>query len=166
MSNVTKAIKIAIKKGFSINDKGNVFRHSKLIKPCFHKGYAHFSVVISPNKQISVSFHRFQGYRKFGLRIFRQKIQIRHLDSNKLNNAWDNIGIGTSLDNARDIPKDIRIQTAKTASRARWGKESDAASMLKDYENGMHWRGISKKYGTSRSNTHRLLSKQNNLKSL
>jgi len=165
MSNVNKAIKMAAEKGFSIDKEGNVFRHGSPIKPCFHKGYKHFSVVISPNKQISVPFHRFQGYHKFGLKIFKPEIAVRHLNGDRTDNSWNNMGIGTHLDNMRDIPKEARLQVATNASHTRWPNQPDAAAMLLDKENGMHWKDIAKKYGTSRSNTHRLLVKQRNLKS-
>lgn len=35
---------------------------------------------------------------------------MRHLDGNKLNNSFDNIAIGTSKDNWKDIPKKERYE--------------------------------------------------------
>lgn len=61
--------------------------------------------------------HRLQAYQKFGDKIFENKIVVRHLNGNYLDNSWDNILIGTFSDNKMDIPKENRIKSATTASR-------------------------------------------------
>ena len=48
--------------------------------------------------------HRLAAYQLYKERIFDPSLQVRHLDSNSLNNRLDNIGIGTAKENQADVP--------------------------------------------------------------
>lgn len=68
------------------------------------------------NRNGSVLVHRIQALQKFGDKIFKDGIVVRHLNGEKTDNSWDNIAIGTHKDNAMDIPKEQRLQRSLYAT--------------------------------------------------
>lgn len=121
MSRANEAILVAIKRGFKVDFKtGDVISPSgRILKaPPNSNGYRGFSFYF--NKKTScIKVHRIIGYFKFGEEIFKPGMMIRHLDNNKLNNTYDNLGIGTMLDNARDCPPELKSEIAKKGSAKR-----------------------------------------------
>lgn len=65
------------------------------------------------NRIYRCKVHRFQAYVKYKDLIYKEKICVRHLDGNSLNNSIDNIEIGSWTDNRLDIKKEIRTSLAK-----------------------------------------------------
>lgn len=95
--------KIAFGKGYRIKN-GLCFNPSHIeIKGYFNcDGYKVFNLRID-NKVKKITFHRLLAYEKYGDKIFEKGIEIRHLNSNKLDNNWNNILIGTHSDNMQDM---------------------------------------------------------------
>jgi len=52
--------------------------------------------------------HIFQAYIKYGDEVFRDNIQVRHFNNDYLCNYWENILIGTSIDNQQDVSPQLR----------------------------------------------------------
>jgi len=117
-SNLNKCLIHAKRRGATVDKYGNVFgiRGNKLNLTINTNGYKAFSVRLSSSKRFKVTVHRFVAYYKYGDIIFKDGIQVRHLDGNKLNNSWDNIDIGTAQMNSMDRPKRQRIKQAASAS--------------------------------------------------
>lgn len=46
--------------------------------------------------------HRLVAFQKFGIKVFEDKIVVRHLNGNKLDNSPENIMIGSQNDNIKD----------------------------------------------------------------
>ena len=105
----------AYEKGYRIIN-GELFNplNSKLNGWKDKNGYRIFH--ISKNGS-PIHFHRLVAYQKFGDEIFKEGIEVRHLDNNNLNNFDDNIAIGTRFDNIMDISKKQRSINAGNQSR-------------------------------------------------
>lgn len=76
----------------------------------------------------SVFVHQLAAYQKFGAPALFVGVQVRHKDGCSLNNALDNILIGTPAENHADIPEHVRARItglATTASGRKKRKLSD-----------------------------------------
>lgn len=62
--------------------------------------------------------HRLQAFQKFGAELYKKGYVVRHLNGDSLDNTYDNISIGTYVDNALDIPKEKRKMMSVVAVRA------------------------------------------------
>lgn len=109
-------------KGYRVSKLGEILNPSqKIIKGNFQKlkGVNYRGLNLRKgSSHITIVVHRLQAYQKFGEKIFEKGIEVRHLNSNSLDNSYDNIGIGTSSDNSLDKPKHVRQNAAITASRS------------------------------------------------
>lgn len=107
-----------------------------------------------------VHSHRLMAYQKYGSVIFENNIQVRHLDTNSLNNSWSNIEIGSPAENSLDRSEDRRIASVYNASqRNRKWSDIDVKSMIRDRDHGMTYRDIMKKYNISTGGLHNILYK-------
>lgn len=115
-----KKAKLAYQKGYRMNAKGDIFglqgQLMKLRKGT--NGYLCFNFWAN-NKKQTICAHRLQAYCLFGEELYKNNMQVRHLDGNPLNNMIDNISIGTQSDNMMDISSNIRRYKAVTAGHAR-----------------------------------------------
>lgn len=143
---------IAEKKGYHVDKHGNVYLHDKKLNLNISvHNYKRFSISYK-NKRMPIYVHKFIAYFKFGDKIFEEGVVIRHLNSNSLDNTWDNIGIGNHSDNMMDIPKEIRQKKAINASyRNRRFDDEKVKEILKDRNNGMTYKMLCEKYDTSKS---------------
>jgi len=113
MSKSNEAVISACNKGYTIDHSGRVysFLGHEVIGSVDKRGYRRFSFT-DEGVLFPVKFHKFQAYMKFGDCAFSKTIVVRHLNNNKIDNSWDNIGIGSSQDNALDIPENVRKERA------------------------------------------------------
>lgn len=115
-------IKKASEKGYVVTKDGDVIYKGKKRKLNFYskndklKYYSFNARIDGVVKKIKV--HRLQAYQKYGDAIFEKGILVRHLDSNSLNNNYNNIAIGNSHDNSMDRPEKLRKQMAINASKS------------------------------------------------
>ena len=107
MNKRQRAIVEASEKGYTVKDDGRLIspggRQLKLQLYENRPGRTQYYYFGSGSSKVKV--HRLVAYQKFGKRIFEPGVQVRHLDDNSLNNSWDNIGIGTQVDNWGDKKK-------------------------------------------------------------
>ncbi len=96
-----------------------------------------------------VPVHRMQAYQKYGIVIFKKGMAARHLDGNPLNNRWENIVLGTYSDNMMDIPKKVRLRTAKYAASFlhRFSKSQIAEIRRLRAEDGLTYKAIALRMG-------------------
>lgn len=160
LSERNKALLIAVEKGYYINKEGEVFKNDKIVKGSISKNKRKsFKVRINNSKNMNVNFHRLQGYQKFGDKIFKQDIVVRHLDSDSLNNSKDNIGIGTQSDNMMDIEKSKRIERAINASS--FIKIHNHEEIQQYYQKVKSYKKTMNKFNISSKGTlHYILNKQ------
>lgn len=121
-------------------------------------GYRVYEVRLPEDKlsrrSSKLAWHRLQAYCKFGDAIFDKDILVRHLNGNSLDNSWDNIAIGSYLDNMMDKSEDSRRKTAilSTLNRKDFEDKKKRYSMLKKMiENGVSFGDIGRSTGVSKS---------------
>lgn len=107
---------IVNKRGYTVSEEGIAYNpKGEKVGHLGSGGYKRLKVRIN-KKGVGVKIHRLQAYQKYGDKIYGEGVVVRHLDGDKLNNSWDNILIGTNSDNQMDIPEQIRIKRALTAT--------------------------------------------------
>jgi hypothetical protein len=126
------------------------------------RDYYNFDIRIGPrneNKKIHCMIHRLQAYQKFGDKIYEKGIVVRHLNGDRYDNSYDNIGIGTIIDNKNDIPKEL-ISINCGQIKRKYSKEI-VENIRKDYENGLSYSSIMTKYHiTSKGTIHYIIHKE------
>jgi len=132
----------------------------KLIGGVNSKGYHTISVKVG-KKTCGLSVHCLQAYQKFGDSIFDDEIEVRHFNSDKLDNSWDNIGIGTHSENMMDAPSDARIKTAfKAASVRRRFSDSQIKEIRKRRVGGDSLKSIAKDFKTSKGHISEIINRK------
>lgn len=157
-SNNYKVLICAFKKGYVVNKKGEVFFKNKKRSLIFDtKGYYSFTIRIYSQEMGKDVFrrvwvHRLQAYQKFGKRIFKSGIEVRHLNGNCRDNSFENILIGTASQNQMDKLAGVRTNMAiMAASSMRRFTDDQVKEINDDRKNGMSYNALAKKYQTSKS---------------
>lgn len=105
-------------------------------------------------KNRRVRVHRLQAYQKFKDKIYGSNIVVRHLNGNSLDNSFNNIGIGTQVDNAIDRPKEDRIKHGRLAASFNIKYPKELIDEIKEfYNNCKSYRQTKEKYNISSSGT-------------
>jgi hypothetical protein len=144
------SIILSIEKGYNeIN--GEMFYKKKKLKPILYKNYYFFGVKIKDGTVCLIPIHRFVAYKKFGNKIFNKKLQVRHLDSNSLNNNFDNIGIGTAKENSSDKDPVVVRNAAMIASNA--AKKHNHNEIIELHKQGFSYKQIMKKLNITSKGT-------------
>lgn len=80
---------------------------------------AHYYLTISTRiggKKVFVGAHRLQAFQKYGYKMFKKGIEVRHLNGKSSDNSYKNIVIGTHQQNMMDVPRSKRISHAIRAA--------------------------------------------------
>lgn len=134
--------------GYRVSPEGEIInRKGDILKGSVQNGYARMSIRIDKISN-PVFVHRLQAYLKFGNEIFKESIEVRHLNGNSLDNSFKNIAIGTHSDNMQDIPKEKRMLKSSLANL-----KHDHKDIICDRNNGMKYSEIMLKYGISSKGT-------------
>ena len=137
--------------GYRVSENGDVVRDGRKIGLQNPGGYLVFRTKLH-QKTITVFVHRLQAYQKYGEEIFKQGIESRHKDGNSLNNAYDNILIGTHSQNMFDIPLAIRKSKAvKGAEKVRRFTPEQIDRIRQEKNQGFSLRQLAGKYETCKS---------------
>lgn len=143
---------LAYKLGVRVLENGDVIVNGKQYKGNKNQGYYRFQIYNSENKRIFVFVHRLQAFQKYGLSMFKEGIVVRHLNSNPVDNSWDNIAIGTHSDNMMDIPQHIRL--AKALHATSFIRKYDRDSVKRFYlDNGKSYKKTMAEFGISSKGT-------------
>ena len=143
--------KVLFDLGYKVEKDGTcISKSGKILLGTINNGYKTISTKLL-GKTIKVRVHRLQPYQKFGEEIYKENIMIRHMDSNSLNNSWDNLKIGTHSDNMMDQSKEIRINKASNAHK----KYSDelVIEIKADRDSGYSYKDLMLKYNISSKGT-------------
>ena len=81
--------------------------------------YLEFCVNNEEGQARGVLVHRLQAYQKFGLEIFVPGLVVRHKNNITVDNAWNNIILGTYSENIMDKPAEVRREQARAAALAK-----------------------------------------------
>jgi hypothetical protein len=152
MSQANDALLFAAEKGYYVDMNGNAYSPSgkklslKLSGGRYSFGMRYEGIVVR------VKIHKFIAYFKFGDKMFEDKIEIRHLDNDSLNNNWDNIEIGTHSENMMDITSKVRVEKAIHAGKkVRVFSDEEVKSINIDRNNGFTYKDLEEKYGSPKS---------------
>ena len=146
------AIKDAYEKGYRVLEDGTVISHKGKVRKLHNiRGYYHFTIKFK-QRYVTIPVHRLVAYQKFGIKIFRHKYEVRHLNGISTDNSFENIDIGTSSDNERDkSPEYLKRHTDKMNKPRRKLSEEQVKSIRFDKEDGMTYKELVEKYGICRS---------------
>jgi len=146
MASQKEALLVAISKGYRVDDLGNVFGlKGNILKLQNSYGYKSFNVRVGKDTT-RVPVHRFQAFFKYGKKIFKKGMVVRHKNGDSLNNKKSNILIGTHQQNMMDIPKEKRILNASNPKH-------NHKEILEDYNSGLNYSQIQKKHQISSKGT-------------
>lgn len=159
MNNIKDILFVAKSKGYYTDKNGNVYSSKKKI--ALRKTQERYNFTIRYyGQRVTIAVHKFVAYLKYGDKIFNDGIEVRHLDSNSLNNTWDNIAIGTHSENMMDMSKNNRIKKAiKAAKKIRKFSDVEVQQILKDRGLGMTYDNLCLKYNTSKSTLNYFFNK-------
>jgi hypothetical protein len=150
--------KAVFEKGYRVTELGNVL-NSKGVPLSLREspeGYYTFSVrklngVVTPMRVCQLA-----AYQKFGDSYMVDGVVARHLDDDSLNDALDNIGIGTQGQNAMDRPE---IDRREHAAKGNQKHSPEFIALLKaDREQGMSYKELCEKHGICKATCSYYLS--------
>jgi hypothetical protein len=153
LSKSNKALICAYKKGYRVKKDGSVkgLRKNSL-KLSIYNGYYKFNVKMNGNS-FSIKVHRLVAYQKYGEKLFKEGIQVRHLNNNKRDNSFSNISIGTASENALDKPKKTRRRASLIAGLSRSSLTEEDVKRIRYLREEEKWRysDILKEYPMAKS---------------
>lgn len=164
-----KPEELALIKGYTVTKDGILLNRNGVqvkgrIKDC-KRDYYNFDIRIGPrkeNKKVHCMIHRLQAYQKFGDKIYEDGIVVRHLNGDRYDNSYDNIGIGTIKDNKHDIPKEL-ISINCGQIRRKYSADI-VENIRKDKESGFTYTQLMNKYNISSKGTvHYIIYKEDTL---
>lgn len=140
------------------------------VKPKLYGKQRYPSITINSNqgnkRLLSFHIHRFVAYQLYGEDVFKNGVNVRHLDANVLNLSKSNIVLGTSQENQFDKSDEKRNYAAKVARKSQGIRpvtskipESLVPILLKEYfeVKGKHLKAprgsvkaLAEKYGFSK----------------
>lgn len=145
----------ASKKGYYVTKDGEVISplgRTLSSKPVNKHGY-HFFTFRLFGKRTVVMTHQLQAYQKFGNEMFREGIQVRHINGNPSDNSWDNIEIGTQSQNQMDIAREVRRKRSSTS------RKHNHATIIADRKEGMSYPQLMEKYGITKGTLSYIVNK-------
>jgi len=114
-------------------------------------GYRYFSFRDFDNKYAYCTVHRLAAYQWFGDELFKDGIEVRHLDSNRQNCARPNLALGTKVENNADKAPEVRQAIADAGGRAlRSLSEEQVRQLRADRVAGANYDTLMARYGIAR----------------
>lgn len=146
MSKAKEALIHAFEKGYRIVN-GIPCYNNRELNPRLHNGYYVFSVR-HEKKVRRVPVHRLVAYQKFGDAMFAKGIEVRHLDSNSMNNLPNNIAIGTKKENMGDKNREMVLRICSEINR-----KHDHEAIIKMKKEGFSYKDIMQRFGIKSKGT-------------
>lgn len=138
-----EAIIQAYEKGYRVIDGIVYYKGRKRKAISRNNGYDAFSLRMYDKKSYTVPIHRMVAYQKYGNKIFDIKIEIRHLNSDCLNNYEHNIGIGSKSENNQDKSPEVRMRASLIGTS--FVKKHNHEEIIKMKNNGLTYEQIMEK---------------------
>jgi hypothetical protein len=166
MSKTQQCVKSAVASGFRVTRDGKhvfgatgVELKQRLTGRAGRQYYTVNAHVVGFSKQkMPIHVHRIVAYLKFG-EVALSAPCVRHLNDDPLDNAWDNIALGSRCDNAIDRPEFDRKLHAQKAGRTNSRPEEFWDQVRAEHEAGASYNELSKKHGLSKGTLSFRLSK-------
>ena len=109
---------LAYQEGYRMTKDGKLLGKNGIsVKGWLRNGYNIFQFrnPLDTKKHLKFKWSRLQAFQKFGYLIYEEGIVVRHLNSVRGDDSWDNIEIGTQSQNLMDMPEEDRIKKARHA---------------------------------------------------
>ena len=109
---------LAYQEGYRMTKDGKLLgKNGNPVKGWLKNGYNIFQFrnPLDTKKHIKFKWSRLQAYQKYDALIYLEGTVVRHLNSIRNDDTWDNIAIGTQSQNLMDMPKEERIKKARHA---------------------------------------------------
>ena len=113
-----KLEQIAFNRGYRVTETGTLISSTGKIIQSDKRRYITASFKIN-GKVHTFYAHRLQAFQKYGMALYDEGIECRHLDNDGLNNSWENIVLGTHSENMLDVPAQVRIKRTLQGSDGR-----------------------------------------------
>lgn len=148
-------------RGYRVDASGTIFGSTgKRLAIRYRNGYQVFGLKGPLRKAHSVAVHRFAAYCKYGDALFGDGIVVRHLNGKPWDNALDNLALGTSHDNAMDIPAQDRHKRSLPAGRVlRSLSDEQMVAFISDRRAGMKLKPLCDKYSLPKSTAFGLIAR-------
>lgn len=150
MSNRHRACVEAFIAGYRVNELGEVWSPSGLIRKLTTTGYGYKTFNMKfDGCSYPILVHQLVAYQKFGEAAFAADVVVRHRNGIRGDNTSDNILIGSPSDNMMDIDPVKRRAKALKAARSQAKLTDDDVVFIRSSD--MTLRQIMVKYGISKS---------------
>lgn len=148
LSKCSAAIIDAYDQGYRVDEGGKLINISgrKLQKRKSFNSIYRKAAVGSGKAYLTFYIHRLAAYQKFGKKMFRDGIVVRHLNGISTDNSLDNIAIGTESQNMRDIPAEKRRASAIAGAEKFRTPDKVVCKIGEDQQSGLTRKQLSKKY--------------------
>jgi len=158
LSNRNLQLISAFEKGYRIIDNKIISPKGRVLKGGKASNNKYLRFTVRDKKNTNISVHRLVAYQKFGDKMFEPGIEVRHLDTNCLNNFDWNIGIGTAKQNANDKLPSVRKNAAIIASS--FIKIHNHEAIIKRRNEGLTYKELMSEFNISSGGTlHFILQK-------
>lgn len=150
----------AHKRGYRVREDGLVETpHGGTLRGWSAKnGYRAISLRIE-GKPKWIHVHSLAAFQKFGKKALAEGTQVRHLNGLPHDNRLVNIAIGSARDNRLDLPKTVRVRTARSgASAQRKLSPQQIKQLKKDRAAGAKYKDLTVKYGITKSTVSYILN--------
>ncbi len=158
----------ATEKGYKVVNGVVLNRDGKQVAVNLTQGkfkYKRFSIRSHSGERVVILVHRLVAFQKFGKKTFKKGLQVRHLDSDSLNNSFENIALGTPQENQGDKPMEVRLRSALIATSH--VKKYDHKMIIKLRESGLTYKKIMEITGIkNKSVISFIINKSNDLKKI
>jgi len=116
-----RMVQLAFDKGYRVTEDGQVLSpRGKFRKLQDSNGYKRFNIGVGGTEHAyPVKVHVLTALQHFGDAIFKEGVEVRHLDNNPSNNSRKNLTLGTAAQNSLDRPSHMRGEQALKAARVR-----------------------------------------------
>lgn len=147
-SKYSRLIKHSIKMGYRVLEDGQVIglKRKPLNLYLNKTGYLSFSIRKEDKNNTNLNVHKLQAYQKYGDLSIQEGIVVRHLNGNKQDNSYDNIAIGTQLENIIDMTPLQRKLNASSPIH-------NHLKIIEDITSGMSYKQVQEKYNISSKGT-------------
>lgn len=151
-------VKLAYDKGYRATKSGDILGTSGKTRKLVVYGnknypYLGFTLAIpSTKRKVWVFAHQLQAYQKFGDEYLLSDLVVRHLNSDSLDNSYENIDIGTQKENMLDVSVDVRLKRSHYAAKTQRKVSPEQVVEIRNKKaNGHTLRMLMGEYGLAKS---------------
>ena len=158
MTKARRALIYATERGYRVTNDGRVIgpsgRERALSKGT--NGRLHFNIRWpfgeKKRETATIYVHRLAAYQMFGERLFRDDLEVCHLDNNPLNNAKSNLILGTRRTNMSHRTPETLKRVLNAASQGRRAlSDEQVAALREERRQGATYKALMAKYGIAKS---------------